>query len=121
MKRMLPMAFDKFPGGPVIEAARQAHYLPAAVDLKESLVGCVASSLGAPGGVVIVLLIACANIANLMLVVRKTGSEKWRCDLRHGRHRVADGLGVPHGGPGAQPARRRSRTGGRCMAGLRAS
>jgi predicted permease len=69
MKRMLPMAFEKFPGGPVIEAARQANYLPNAVPLTETLVGGVARVLWVLlAGVAVVLLVACANIANLFLV-----------------------------------------------------
>lgn len=76
MTRMLPMAFEKFPGGPVIEAARQANYLPDAIPLTETLVGGVARVLWVLlAGVAVVLLVACANIANLFLV-RAEGKRK---------------------------------------------
>ena len=68
MARMLPMALEKFPGGPVIDAVRQAGYVPAATPLKDRLVGSVARLLWAlMSSVVLVLLIACANVANLFM------------------------------------------------------
>ncbi len=76
MARMLPLAFEKFPGGPVIEAARQANYVATAIPLKDTLVGNVANLLWVLlAGVAVVLLIACANVANLFLV-RAEGKEK---------------------------------------------
>ena len=69
MARMLPMAFDKFPGGPVLASAREANYIPLVRSLKDELVGPVANLLWVlMGGVAVVLLIACANVANLFLV-----------------------------------------------------
>jgi predicted permease len=69
MARMLPLAFEKFPGGPVIDFARKANYVARAEPLVEALVGDVARLLWIlMAGVAIVLLIACANVANLFLV-----------------------------------------------------
>jgi len=69
MARMLPLALEKFPGGPVIEAVRQANYVPEVQLLKVALVGSVADILWIlMAGVAVVLLIACANVANLFLV-----------------------------------------------------
>jgi len=76
MARMLPLAFEKFPGGPVIEAARQANYVPNVRPLSDALVGNVASLLWiVMASVALVLLIACANAANLFLV-RADGKDK---------------------------------------------
>jgi predicted permease len=69
MARMLPLAFEKFPGGPVIASAREAETIPSVRPLKTVLVGSVSNLLWVLlGGVAIVLLIACANVANLCLV-----------------------------------------------------
>jgi len=76
MARMLPLAFEKFPGGPVIEAAKQAQYVATATPLKDALVGNVSNLLWVLlAGVAVVLLIACANVANLFLV-RSEGKDK---------------------------------------------
>ncbi|TFG89632.1 MAG: FtsX-like permease family protein, partial [Gemmatimonadales bacterium] len=76
MARMLPLAFEKFPGGPVIEAARQANYVPNVRPLRDALVGNVANLLWVVmAGVALVLLIACANVANLFLI-RADGKDK---------------------------------------------
>ncbi|MCP4657355.1 MAG: ABC transporter permease, partial [bacterium] len=73
--RMLPLAFEKFPGGPTIEAMRKARFAPDLRPLKDSLVGSVANLLWIlMAGVSVVLLIACANAANLFLV-RAEGKE----------------------------------------------
>jgi predicted permease len=67
--RMLPLAFEKFPGGPVADFSERAQYSPNLRPLKETLVGSAASLLWIIlAGVAVVLLIACANVANLFLV-----------------------------------------------------
>ena len=76
MARMLPMAFEKFPGGPVIEAARQANYIPSVRPFKDVLVGDARTLLWTlMAGVSVVLFIACANVANLFLV-RAEGKDR---------------------------------------------
>jgi len=69
MVRMLPMAFEKFPGGPVIDTMREARIEPCLQSLKDDIVGSASGLLWIlMGGVGVVLLIACANVANLFLV-----------------------------------------------------
>ncbi len=73
--RMLPLAFEKFPGGPVADFSERARFAPNIQPLKDSLVGSVANLLWIiMAGVAVVLLIACANVANLFLV-RADGKE----------------------------------------------
>jgi predicted permease len=73
--RMLPLAWEKFPGGPVASSSRPDQYSPVLTPLKDDLVGSVANLLWVIlGGVGLVLLIACANVANLYLV-RAEGKE----------------------------------------------
>ncbi len=67
--RVLPLAFEKFPGGPAAEFNTRARYAPDIRLLKERLLGSTANLLWIlMGGVAVVLLIACANVANLYLV-----------------------------------------------------
>ncbi len=69
MERMLPMASEKFPGGPVAAAAQGSTTVPRVRPLKEVLVGSASTLLWILlAGVAAVFLIACANVANLFLV-----------------------------------------------------
>lgn len=69
LTRVLPMAWKKFPGGPVATSTRPDHYAPVLRPLRDDLVGPVATLLWILlGGAAVVLLIACANVSNLFLV-----------------------------------------------------
>jgi predicted permease len=69
LNRVLPLAWEKFPGGPVASSSDPSHYLAEVYPLKDDMVGSVANLLWVLlGGVAVVLLIACVNVANLLLV-----------------------------------------------------
>lgn len=69
MGRMLPMAWEKFPGGPVASSNAPSDYVPVLQELKHDIVGSAARLLWVLlGCVAVVLVIACANVANLFLV-----------------------------------------------------
>ncbi len=67
--RIMPMAWEMFPGGPVAGSSGPEDYAPVLVPFQDELVGSAGRLLWILlGGVAVVLLIACANVANLFLV-----------------------------------------------------
>jgi putative ABC transport system permease protein len=67
--RMLPVYFDKYMRGPGGAAAEALQLQPAVRPLKEDVVGNIGQVLWVLlGSISILLLIACANVANLLLV-----------------------------------------------------
>ncbi len=92
--RMLPMMLDKFPPAPGIsvEMFKQAQFGPDVRPLKSEVVGDIGTTLWVLMGTIgVVLFIACANVANLMLV-RAEGRQQElaiRAALGAGSSRIA--------------------------------
>jgi predicted permease len=71
VRRMVPMAFDSFPPAPgtTREQFKNSKLGPKLSPLKEAVIGDAANTLWVLMGTIgLVLLIACANVANLILV-----------------------------------------------------
>ena len=67
--RMIPMAVEKFPKGITLANLREARVGPLVRPLKQDVVGDIGNVLWVLLGTVgVVLLVACANVANLFLV-----------------------------------------------------
>lgn len=74
--RMIPIAVENYPGGLSLGMLEEAQFAPLVRPLKTDVVGDVGSVLWVLlGTVAIVLLIACANVANLF-IVRAEGSQR---------------------------------------------
>jgi predicted permease len=93
--RMLPLAVERYPGGISLGMLEEAGFAGNAHSLKEDVVGDVGSTLWVLlGTVAMVLLIACANVANLF-IVRAEGRQREmavRTAMGAGRRQVAGQL-----------------------------
>jgi predicted permease len=74
--RVVPLADERYPGGVSLEMLEEAQFAPVLRPLKEDVVGGVGQVLWVLLGTMgMVLLLACANVANLFLV-RAEGREQ---------------------------------------------
>jgi predicted permease len=92
--RMLPVVVDSFPPQPglSLDFFKNARFVPSLLPLKEDVVGTAGTLLWVlMGGIGMVLLIACANVANLLLVGTEGRQHELalRGALGASRHRIA--------------------------------
>jgi len=73
MTRLMPLATERYPGGMTLERLREIGGAPVLHPLKDDLVGNVGNILWVVlAGVGIILIVACANVANLLLIKAET-------------------------------------------------